>query len=161
MAGSGKTTLLQRLSSHLHTTHTPGYIINLDPAVTQVPYGANIDIRDTVHKLVQRMTSTICFAEPSSPEMLVCPGELQERDETVWPGSQRRNSDIPQSFCNQVRSGTSSSYVHMTTSIGAAHLRSILRLSCTQCMMMVLSLMLTISWSCSADHNEVRGLHYV
>lgn len=48
MAGSGKTTLLQRLNSHLHTTNTPGYIINLDPAVTQVPYGANIDIRDTV-----------------------------------------------------------------------------------------------------------------
>ena len=48
MAGSGKTTLMQRLNSHLHTTSTPGYIINLDPAVTQVPYGANIDIRDTV-----------------------------------------------------------------------------------------------------------------
>ncbi|DBA92666.1 hypothetical protein WJX77_006128 [Trebouxia sp. C0004] len=49
MAGSGKTTLMQRLNSHLHTTSTPGYIINLDPAVTQVPYGANIDIRDTVN----------------------------------------------------------------------------------------------------------------
>lgn len=26
----------------------PPYIINLDPAVTYMPYGANIDIRDTV-----------------------------------------------------------------------------------------------------------------
>ena len=50
MAGSGKTTLLQRLNSHLHTTNTPGYIINLDPAVAEVPYGANIDIRDTVEQ---------------------------------------------------------------------------------------------------------------
>ena len=50
MAGSGKTTLMQRLSTHLHTNQLPGYILNLDPAVTQVPYGANIDIRDTVCK---------------------------------------------------------------------------------------------------------------
>ena len=161
MAGSGKTTLLQRLSSHLHTTQTPGYMINLDPAVTQVPYGANIDIRDTVHKLIQRITSSIYFAEPGSPEMLVCPGELQECDETIWPGSQWRNSDFPQSFRNQVRSGTLSSYMHMSTSIGAAHLRTSLRLSCIQCMLMVLSLMLIISWSRNADDNELQGLHYV
>lgn len=25
-----------------------GYVINLDPAVTNLPFGANIDIRDTV-----------------------------------------------------------------------------------------------------------------
>jgi hypothetical protein len=48
MAGSGKTTFLQRINSYLHTKNIPAYIINLDPAVTQVPYGANIDIRDTV-----------------------------------------------------------------------------------------------------------------
>ncbi|KAK9818243.1 hypothetical protein WJX72_009342 [[Myrmecia] bisecta] len=48
MAGSGKTTLMQRINSHLHMTKQPGYIINLDPAVTEVPYDANIDIRDTV-----------------------------------------------------------------------------------------------------------------
>ena len=28
---------------------TPPYVINLDPAVTQLPYAANIDIRDTVN----------------------------------------------------------------------------------------------------------------
>ena len=49
MAGSGKTTLLQRISAHLSSGGKPGYILNLDPAVSEVPYGANIDIRDTVH----------------------------------------------------------------------------------------------------------------
>eukprot|EP01116_Phalansterium_solitarium_P016596 TRINITY_DN387_c1_g1_i1.p1 TRINITY_DN387_c1_g1~~TRINITY_DN387_c1_g1_i1.p1 ORF type:complete len:358 (-),score=137.53 TRINITY_DN387_c1_g1_i1:251-1324(-) len=48
MAGSGKTTLMQRLNAHLHTNKTPAYVINLDPAVLTLPYGANIDIRDTV-----------------------------------------------------------------------------------------------------------------
>ncbi|OWZ47932.1 XPA-binding protein 1 [Cryptococcus neoformans c45] len=48
MAGSGKTTLMQRLNSHLHSKNTPPYILNLDPAVTHMPYSANIDIRDTV-----------------------------------------------------------------------------------------------------------------
>ncbi|EIW68943.1 hypothetical protein TREMEDRAFT_62656 [Tremella mesenterica DSM 1558] len=48
MAGSGKTTLMQRLNSYLHTQSTPPYILNLDPAVTHMPYTANIDIRDTV-----------------------------------------------------------------------------------------------------------------
>lgn len=50
MAGSGKTTLIQRINSYLHQKQLPGYIINLDPAVTQLPYDANIDIRDTVRK---------------------------------------------------------------------------------------------------------------
>lgn len=49
MAGSGKTTFMQRLNSHLHTKKTPPYVINLDPAVLKVPYGANIDIRDSVN----------------------------------------------------------------------------------------------------------------
>ena len=48
MAGSGKTTLMQRIHAHLHQHKLPGYIINLDPAVGELPYGANIDIRDTV-----------------------------------------------------------------------------------------------------------------
>ncbi|KAL4223172.1 GPN-loop GTPase 1 [Mactra antiquata] len=49
MAGSGKTTLVQRLIGHLHSCNTPPYVINLDPAVHEVPYPANIDIRDTVN----------------------------------------------------------------------------------------------------------------
>lgn len=48
MAGSGKTTFMQRLNAHLHAKKTPPYVINLDPAVLKVPYGANIDIRDSV-----------------------------------------------------------------------------------------------------------------
>lgn len=49
MAGSGKTTLVQRLNAHLHDTSTPYYLINLDPAVLETPFGANVDIRDTVN----------------------------------------------------------------------------------------------------------------
>ncbi|KAM9987603.1 hypothetical protein ACTFIZ_000121 [Dictyostelium cf. discoideum] len=49
MAGSGKTTLLQRIRAHLYENKIPGYIINLDPAVSKLPYTPNIDIRDTVN----------------------------------------------------------------------------------------------------------------
>ena len=48
MAGSGKTTFLQRLNAHFNQHSTPAYIMNLDPAVMQLPYSPNIDIRDTV-----------------------------------------------------------------------------------------------------------------
>lgn len=48
MAGSGKTTFIQRLNANLHTKKKPPYLINLDPAVLRVPFGANIDIRDSV-----------------------------------------------------------------------------------------------------------------
>ncbi|CCC71235.1 hypothetical protein NCAS_0G03480 [Naumovozyma castellii] len=48
MAGSGKTTFMQRLNSHLRSKKTPPYVINLDPAVLRVPYGTNIDIRDSI-----------------------------------------------------------------------------------------------------------------
>lgn len=49
MAGSGKTTFVQRLNSHLHQKKTPPYLINLDPAVLKVPFGCNIDIRDSIN----------------------------------------------------------------------------------------------------------------
>lgn len=48
MAGSGKTTFLQRLVYHTQASNIRGYVINLDPAVVTLPFGANIDIRDTV-----------------------------------------------------------------------------------------------------------------
>merc|ERR1712224_257635 len=48
MAGSGKSTFVQRLTSHLLMKKEPPYIINLDPAVYEVNYPVNIDIRDTV-----------------------------------------------------------------------------------------------------------------
>ncbi|KAK9457475.1 hypothetical protein V1511DRAFT_493727 [Dipodascopsis uninucleata] len=49
MAGSGKTTFMQRLNSHLRANDLPPYVINLDPAVLNVPFGTNIDIRDSVN----------------------------------------------------------------------------------------------------------------
>ena len=49
MAGSGKTTFVQRFTAHLHAKKTPPYVINLDPAVYEVNYPVNIDIRDTVN----------------------------------------------------------------------------------------------------------------
>ncbi|ORZ03841.1 hypothetical protein BCR43DRAFT_520914 [Syncephalastrum racemosum] len=49
MAGSGKTTFMQRIVAHLHAKKTPPYVLNLDPAVGQLPFTANIDIRDTVN----------------------------------------------------------------------------------------------------------------
>jgi hypothetical protein len=48
MAGSGKTTLMQRLNAHLHAEKRAPYVLNFDPAVANLPYTANIDIRDTV-----------------------------------------------------------------------------------------------------------------
>merc|ERR1712185_301369 len=49
MAGSGKTTLMQRLNAHLHSGRTPYYMVNLDPAVLEAPFGPHVDIRDTVN----------------------------------------------------------------------------------------------------------------
>ncbi|GAA6071257.1 GPN-loop GTPase 1 [Tachysurus ichikawai] len=42
MAGSGKTTFVQRLTSYLHCKKNPPYVINLDPAVHEVPFPVNI-----------------------------------------------------------------------------------------------------------------------
>ncbi|KAI0509311.1 hypothetical protein F5B22DRAFT_360152 [Xylaria bambusicola] len=49
MAGSGKTTFMQRINAHLHAKKEPPYVINLDPAVLNVPFESNIDIRDSVN----------------------------------------------------------------------------------------------------------------
>ncbi|PSR82934.1 hypothetical protein BD289DRAFT_436589 [Coniella lustricola] len=49
MAGSGKTTFMQRINAHLHAKRDPPYVINLDPAVLNVPFDSNIDIRDSVN----------------------------------------------------------------------------------------------------------------
>lgn len=48
MAGSGKTTFMHRLVCHTQASNIRGYVLNLDPAVMTLPFGANIDIRDTV-----------------------------------------------------------------------------------------------------------------
>lgn len=49
MAGTGKTTFMHRLVCHMQAKlNMRGYVLNLDPAVMTLPFGANIDIRDTV-----------------------------------------------------------------------------------------------------------------
>ncbi|CAF1498845.1 unnamed protein product [Adineta steineri] len=48
MAGAGKTTFLQRINAYLHSEKNPPYVVNLDPAVHELPYPCNVDIRDTV-----------------------------------------------------------------------------------------------------------------
>nr|CAB3496122.1 unnamed protein product [Digitaria exilis] len=49
MAGTGKTTLMHRLVVDMQASNKKrGYVVNLDPAVMTLPFGANIDIRDTV-----------------------------------------------------------------------------------------------------------------
>ena len=48
MAGTGKSTLTHRLNLHCISESEPTYFINLDPAVIDVPYGVNIDIRDSI-----------------------------------------------------------------------------------------------------------------
>jgi GTPase SAR1 family protein len=48
-AGSGKTTLMQQIYSYLHKKQQPPYMVNLDPAVTNLQYQPNIDIRDSVN----------------------------------------------------------------------------------------------------------------
>ncbi|KAK5053781.1 hypothetical protein LTR84_001742 [Exophiala bonariae] len=49
MAGSGKTTFMQRINNYLHVNKTKPYVLNLDPAVTHVPFQPNIDIRDSIN----------------------------------------------------------------------------------------------------------------
>ncbi len=49
MAGSGKTTLVQRLASDLYSKGRRPYLVNLDPGCLELPYPANVDLRDSVN----------------------------------------------------------------------------------------------------------------
>lgn len=40
---------MRRINAHLHAKQNPPYVINLDPAVLNTPFEANIDIRDSVN----------------------------------------------------------------------------------------------------------------
>lgn len=40
---------MRRVNSYLHAQQKPPYVINLDPAVLNVPFDSNIDIRDSVN----------------------------------------------------------------------------------------------------------------
>ena len=46
---------MQRINSHLHSKRDPPYLVNLDPAVRNVPFNSNVDIRDSIdYKEVMR-----------------------------------------------------------------------------------------------------------
>eukprot|EP00933_Yihiella_yeosuensis_P054937 TRINITY_DN5351_c6_g1_i1.p1 TRINITY_DN5351_c6_g1~~TRINITY_DN5351_c6_g1_i1.p1 ORF type:complete len:356 (+),score=77.13 TRINITY_DN5351_c6_g1_i1:195-1262(+) len=49
MAGSGKSTLMHRMVVNLQSKKKRIYTVNLDPAVRNVAYPVNVDIRDTVN----------------------------------------------------------------------------------------------------------------
>ncbi|KAJ3249026.1 hypothetical protein HDU78_008412 [Chytriomyces hyalinus] len=49
MAGSGKSTFMQRLTASIHSAKKTPYVVNLDPAVGNLPFGCNIDIQDVVN----------------------------------------------------------------------------------------------------------------
>jgi adenylylsulfate kinase-like enzyme len=68
MAGSGKSTFVQRLNAHLHSQPTPAppYVLNLDPAVTNLPFEANIDIRDTVEYHEVMKQCAVAFLHPTT-----------------------------------------------------------------------------------------------
>ena len=40
---------MRRINAHLHAQKNPPYVMNLDPAVLNVPFDCNIDIRDSVN----------------------------------------------------------------------------------------------------------------
>lgn len=88
MAGTGKTTLVQRLNAHLHAQKRPPYVINLDPAVAKLPYGPNIDIRDTVNYKEARGRSP---RAPSGPPAALPPAHRG------W--SNRRRSNVCVALC--------------------------------------------------------------
>ena len=95
--GSGKTTFMHRLVAHTHQRNIRGYVMNLDPAVLTLPFGANIDIRDTVkYKEVMKqfnlgpnggiLTSLNLFATKFD-EVKTC---LRYDVILVWPLKQRK-----------------------------------------------------------------------
>ena len=79
MAGAGKSTFVQRINSYLHskTPPSPPYILNLDPAVTHVPFEPNIDIRDTInyHEVMKQCVS--------SPARLAIAFRSRSRSDTI------------------------------------------------------------------------------
>lgn len=77
MAGSGKSTFVQRLNAHLHSQSPPAppYVLNLDPAVANLSFEANIDIRDTVdyHEVMKQCA----VAVPSRPTTIPLRSSIQ------------------------------------------------------------------------------------
>jgi hypothetical protein len=100
MAGSGKSTFVQRLNAHLHSQAPPAppYVLNLDPAVANLPFEANIDIRDTVdyHEVMKQCALAVPLCFLPRPEVVLS---------KVQSGSQRRYPHSTQPLHNKVRPG--------------------------------------------------------
>lgn len=100
MAGAGKSTFVQRINSHLNSKNPPSppYILNLDPAVTHVPFEPNIDIRDTVnyHEVMKQCVSS-CDPHQGECAHYTFP--------QVQLGTQRRYFDRFEPLHHEVRRG--------------------------------------------------------
>jgi hypothetical protein len=130
MAGSGKTTLMAALQRSLgvpaeagddgeqddkdeENSEPIGYCLNLDPATVLVPFGASIDIRDTVDYKVRRWQSNFNHTSPlwrkGTTGILTffyfsfLHDTITGSNETTSPRSKWSHHDFPQSFCYQVR----------------------------------------------------------
>uniref|UniRef100_A0A3Q3DTN9 GPN-loop GTPase n=1 Tax=Hippocampus comes TaxID=109280 RepID=A0A3Q3DTN9_HIPCM len=99
MAGSGKTTFVQRLTAHLRSLQSPPYVINLDPAVRDLPFPANIGKAAPV----AARRSPLAKRPPPfdvRPGRHSGHGQLQRGDEAVRPGTQRRHRHLAQPVCH-------------------------------------------------------------
>lgn len=74
MAGSGKTTFMQRLNAHLHERKLPGYLINLDPAVSHLVRAHQLQHRSRCCRAaaLPEQDSTACAAAWGPPLQLEC-----------------------------------------------------------------------------------------
>ncbi|XP_075255428.1 GPN-loop GTPase 1-like [Convolutriloba macropyga] len=131
MAGSGKTTFVRQLNSLLHVRGHSSYVINLDPAVNEVPYPVNIDIRDTVkYKQVMKeyglgpngaiMTSLNIFATKFDQVVrLLEKRQTQlndgEKQQTETQSSDKRGAASSSSGITKDRSDESLDYVLVDT----------------------------------------------
>jgi len=96
MAGAGKSTFVQRINSYLHSLSPPSppYILNLDPAVTHLPFEANIDIRDTVN-YQEVMKQYVAVALLACYKSRILSDQVQPR--TEW-----RDTDRAQFVYNEI-----------------------------------------------------------
>jgi GPN-loop GTPase len=64
MCARGSRVGVQRLNADLYAAGKRAYVVNLDPAVANLPYEAHIDVRDTVnYKDVMQQYATLTQRE--------------------------------------------------------------------------------------------------
>ena len=98
MAGSGKSTFVQRLNAHLRAQSPPAppYVLNLDPAVANLPFEANIDIRDTIdyHEVMKQCA----VAVPSCPTTILLRSSIQGTISGPTVAFSPHSTSLPQSL---------------------------------------------------------------